>query len=361
MKLRVAAVAMCASLLLVPAAFAGTTASMNIAGDVETNTTVEFKDDGSNNYNSWANEGRTKIEFTGRVEGDNGWFATAVADAMIDSTGSTGVDDSYVEFGNGSFSFLVGRWEATSLFGKGQDTLIVSAPGAPERYEGNYIRGRLPINNMALKVGGLEIGIIVGGLDEGTIYGVSTDSSTGVTTPGVIEIDTALNAYGARPLYTYSIDMMTLTFGGEFVTRIPQNSDESDAELNHFGGAATAEFNVGGTLGLSLAYGAITGQDDSGEDLLDTNTLSSMIYYTMPVGEGHSLGLMGGYTMQEVDTYTEDSAFEGYISFKQQLPVEGLFLTYAGSYAGASFDRDDGADPDDTSNFGMRVRVNYDF
>ena len=361
MKLRIAVVAMCASLLLVPAAFADTTASMSVSGDVETNTNVEFKDDGANNYTSWGNDGRTHIKFEGRVEGDNGWFGYAKGDAMIATSGTTGVDDSYVEFGNESMSFLIGRYEAPSLFEKGQDTFITSAPNAPDRYEGNYARGRLPINNMALKFSGLELGIIVGGLEEGTIYGVSTDPDTGVTTPGVIELDAALNAYGARPVYAYSNDMMSLKIGGEFLTLMPQNTDESDAELNQFGGAANAEFTLGGTLGVSLAYGAITGKDDAGDDLLDTNTFSSMLYYTMPVGEGHSLGLMGGYTMQEVDTYTEDSMFEGFISFNQQLPVEGLFIKYAGSYAGASFDRDEGTDPDDTSSFGMRVRVNYDF
>ncbi len=361
MKLRLVALAVCATLLLVPAAFADTTASMSISGDVETNTNVEFKDDGANNYSVWGNDGRTHIKFEGRVEGDNGWFGYAKGDAMIATSGTTGVDDSFVEFGNESFSFLIGRWEATSLFGKGQDTFITSAPGAPSRYQGDYARGRLPINNMALKIGGLELGIIVGGLDEGTIYGVSTDPDTGVTTPGVITLDAALNAYGARPLYKVSTDMMTVTVGGEFLAYVPQNTDESDAELNRFGGAATAEFNLGGTLGVSLAYGATTGKDEAGEDLLDSNTLSSMLYYTMPVGEGHSLGFAGGYTMLDVDTYTEDSMFEGYISFKQQLPVEGLFVSYAGSYAGASFDHDEGTDPDDTSSFGVRVRMNYDF
>jgi hypothetical protein len=361
MKLRVLVAVLCASLLVVPAVFADTTASMSISGDVETNTNVDFKDDGANNYVSWGNDGRTHIKFEGRVEGDAGWFGYAKGDAMIATSGSTGVDDSYVEFGTESFSFLIGRYEAPSLFGKGQDTYITEAPGAPSRYQANYARGRLPINNMALKFSNFELGIIVGGLEEGTIYGVTTDPDTGVTTPGVIEIDEALNAYGARPVFKMSTDMMSLSVGGEYLALMPQNTDESDAELNKFGAGVTAEFSVGGTLGVSLAYGGTTGKDSAGDDLLDANTLSGALYYTMPIGEGNSLGLYGGYTALSVDKLTDDTMFEGFISFNQQLPVEGLWIKYALSYAGASFDYKDLPDPDDTSSFGGRVRFNYDF
>jgi hypothetical protein len=360
MKLRALVVVLCAALLVVPAAFADTTATMSISGDVETNTNVDFKDDGADNFVSWGNDGRTHIKFEGRVEGDTGWFAYGKGDAMISVSGTTGVDDAYVEMGTESFSFLIGRYEAPSLFGKGQDTYITEAPGAPGRYQTDFARGRLPINNMALKFGGLEIGVIVGGLEEGTIYGVTTDPDTGVTTPGVITIATALNGYGARPVYSFSNDTLSLSVGGEVLALMPQNSDASDAELTQFGGGFNAEFNLGGTLGVSFAYGSVTGKDEEGVDLLDTNTMSGFVYYTMPMGD-NSLGFAGGYTMQDVDTFTEDTMFEGFISFNQQLPVEGLWIKYALSYAGASFDRDTGADPDDTSSFGGRVRFNFDF
>jgi hypothetical protein len=362
MKLRVLAVVLCAALMVVPAAFAEVSATMGIAGDVETNTDVQFKDGGSNNYVSWGNGGRTHIKFDGRVEGDNGWFGYGKGDAMIDASGSVGVDDAYVEFGTESFSMLIGRYEAPGAFGKGQDTFIAGAPNAPSRYQADYARGRLPINNIALKfAGGFELGVIVGGLDAGTIYGVSTDPDTGVTTPGVITLDTAINAYGARPHYTLSTDAMTLKIAAEYLALMPQDSDASDAEINKFGGGLNAEFNLGGTLGVSVAYGATTGKDDDGADLLDANTLSTFLYYTMPVGEGNSFGVAGGYTALSVDKFTDDTMFEGFISFNQQLPVEGLWIKYALSYAGASFDYKDLPDPDDTSSFGGRVRFNYDF
>jgi len=362
MKLRVLAV-LCAALLVAPAAFADNmvSATMGIAGDVETNTNVEFKDNGGSNFTSWGNDGRTHIKFSGRIEGDNGWFGYGEGDAMIAASGTTGVDNAFVEFGTESFSFLIGRWEATGLFGKGQDTFITGAPGAPGRYEGNYARGRFPINNMALKFGAFELGVIVGGLDAGTIYGVTTDPDTGVTTPGVITLSAAINAYGARPVYVLSTDAMTLKVGGEFLTLMPQDTDASDASINKFGGAANLELSLGGTLGFSVAYGATTGQDDAGKDLLDASTLSTFAYYTMPVGEGNSLGFGGGFTAFSVDKLTDDTMMEGFISFNQQLPVEGLWIKYALSYAGATFDAKEGADPDDTSSFGGRVRFNYAF
>jgi hypothetical protein len=361
MKLRVLAV-LCVALLVAPAAFAELSATMDVSGDVETNTNVEFKDEGSDNYMSWGNDGRTHIKFEGRVEGDNGWFGYGKGDAMIDVGGSTGVDDAYVEFGTESFSLLIGRYEAPGAFGKGQDTFIAEAPNAPSRYQADFARGRNPINNIALKfAGGFELGVIIGGLDEGTIYGVTTDPDTGVSTPGVITIEEALNAYGVRPHYTLSTDTMTLKIAAEYLSLMPQNTDASDAQINQFGGGVNAEFNLGGTLGLSVAYGGVTGQDDAGDDLKDSNTLSTFLYYTMPIGEGNSFGVAGGYTALSVEDITDDTMFEGFLSFNQQLPVEGLWIKYALSYAGASFDSDSGPDPDDTSSFGGRVRFNYDF
>ncbi len=363
MKLRVLVAVLCATLLVVPAAFAELSATMNIAGDVETNTDVQFKDYGGNNDMSWGNGGRTHIQFDGTIEGDNGWFAYGKGDAMIDVSGSVGVDDAYLEFGTESFSTVIGRYEAPGAFGKGQDTFIAAAPYAPSRYQGDYARGRNPINNIALKfAGGFELGVIVGGLEAGTIYGITTDPDTGITTPGVITLDTAINAYGARPVYSLSSDSFGMNVAAEYLTFVPQNSDESDASISRYGASGQFEGYFGGsTAGLSVAYGAETGQDDAGDDLLDQTTLSTFLYWTMPVGEGNSFGLGGGFTAFTVEDFTDDTMFETFASFNQQLPVEGLWIKYALSYAGASFDLDEGTDPDDTSSFGGRVRFNYDF
>jgi hypothetical protein len=358
MKLRVLAV-LCAALLVAPAAFAEVSATMDVAGDVETNTDFTISDDGSDNSLSWSNNGRTHIAFTGRVEGDGGWFGAAKGDAMIDVGGSTGVDDAYVEFGTESFSIQIGRYEAKSAFGKGQDTFIVGAPGAPGRYEGKDFRGRLDGTNLiALNAGNFQLVAVIGSdsvsytvpettltANDGSEYVIVSNESFGT------------NLYAVRPGVTVSSDAFTLNVTAEFGTYMPQNTDNNDYALNKMGGAANVEFGVGGsTLGASVAYRMITGTNMDNTDMADDSTFSTFLYYTMPVGD-NSLGLGGGYTMESVDVTDGDSTlFETFIGYNQQLPVEGLWLKYAASFAGASFDVGD-----DTTGFGARVRVNYDF
>jgi hypothetical protein len=358
MKLRVLAV-LCAALLVAPAAFAQVSATMGIAGDVETNTDFTISDDGSDNSLSWSNNGRTHIAFTGRVEGDGGWFGAAKGDAMIDVGGTTGVDDAYVEFGTESFSIQIGRYEAKSAFGKGQDTFIVGAPGAPGRYEGKDFRGRLDGTNLiALNAGNFQLVAVIG--SDSVDYVADSYSITdtaGTAHDLVVTSSFGTNVYAVRPGFTMSSDAFTLNVTAEFGTYMPQNTDNNDYALNKMGAAANAEFGVGGsTLGASIAYRMITGTEMDNTDMADDSTLSTFLYYTMPVGD-NSLGLAGGYTMESVDVTDGDSTmFETYISYNQQLPVEGLWLKYAASFASASFDVGD-----DTTGFGARVRVNYDF
>jgi len=354
MKLRVLAV-LCAALLVAPAAFAELSATMDVAGDVETNTNFTIADDGSDNTLTWGNDGRTHIKFSGRVDGDNGWYGYAEGDAMIDTDNSDGigVDNAFVKFGTESFALLIGRYEATTLFGKGQDTYIVGAPGVSvdvdadgeadfafgtDRYQTDTLRGRNDFNNIDLFFGGLEIGV-------------------GIATQG------DMNLYGARPVYTLSTDTMTLHVGGEFISYTPTNSDASDASQTDIGVGANVEVSVGGTLGASVAYGLTTADDDAGNSLPDYSIISTFLYYKMPVGD-NTLGLGGGFTAGTTEDVVDATMFEGYVSFKQQLPVEGLYMSYAASFASASFDLDGSlglADPDDTSAFGGRVRVNYAF
>jgi hypothetical protein len=317
---------------------------MNIAGDVETNTTLNVKDDGSDNSMSWGNDGRTHIKFDGRIEGDNGWFGYGKGDAMIDVGGSTNVDDAYVEFGTESFSLQIGRYEAKSAFGKGQDTFIAEAPGQPERYEGKTFRGRLDGTNIiALNAGNFQLAAVIG-----------SDSASYTDTEGV-ETSFDTNVYAIRPGFTMSTDAFTLNVTAEYGTYMPQNSDNNDYALNKMGGAANVEFGVGAsTLGASVAYGMVTGDDMAGDEMDDENTLSTFGYYTMPVGD-NSFGLGAGFTTKSVDD-NDDTMIETFAGYNQQLPVEGLWIKYAASFASASFDVGD-----DTSAFGARVRFNYDF
>ena len=138
MKLRALFATACAGLLVAPMAFAEVSSKIGLSGDVETNTTWEYKSidrgaGGSDDLatNSWSNDGRTHLKLTGRVDSDSGWFALAQGDAMIATSGTTGVDDAWVQFGTSSFATKVGRYELEELMSKGEDVYIAEAPTAP--------------------------------------------------------------------------------------------------------------------------------------------------------------------------------------------------------------------------------------
>jgi hypothetical protein len=377
MKLRALLVVMCAALLVVPAAFAETTATMSISGDVETNTTIELQtvevpggDD--LNSNAWTNDGRTHIAFEGRLEGDTGWFAAALGDAMIATTGSTGVDDAWVQFGTEAFSVKVGRYELNGLFDKGEDVYIASAPAQPARYEGNFWRGRFggTVDNVGLYFGGLELGFILGGAsDDSPIIITETDPNTGQVTTRVVTLPFSVNAYAFRPVYTLSTDRFTFEIGGEYGMYVPQADKISTADYsgdnnyqeNRFGGAFNVVGMFGSTsVGISASYGQITGSEIDDSDMNDVTEMAVFGMAKIPVGEANTLGLGVGYSGVEVDKVGDDNKIEAYVSFIQQLPVEGLKIKYAASYAGANLSPDAGSDISN-SGFGARIRLNYDF
>jgi hypothetical protein len=157
-------------------------------------------------------------------------------------------------------------------------------------------------------------------------------------------------------------DTLGVKVAAEYLMYMPQDTEDNDFEDSLYGASGVLEGKFGGSVvGVSLAYGATSGTLEDGTDALDTSTFSSFLYWTMAVGEANSFGLGGGYTAFSVDKFTDDTMFEAFASFNQQLPVEGLQIKYAASYAAASFDRKDLPDPDDTSAFGVRVRLNFDF
>jgi hypothetical protein len=379
MKLRVLFVVMCAALLVVPAAFAETTASMSIAGDVETNTTLEWQNveiKGDDDLTSFVvnNSGRTKIKFSGMLEGDTGWFAAAKGDALISTTGTTGVDDAWVQFGSsGSWSVLVGRYEAWSTFSKGEDVYIASAPAQPARYEGNYWRGRFggDAGNIALQFGdSLEIGFILGGAaGDSPVIVTETDPDTGNVVTRVVTLPFGLDAYAIRPVYKFSGESFAMTIGGEYGTFLPQDNkivtDDYAGDNNYKEDRYGASIDLQGmfgasTIGLSGAYGKITGKTIDDRDAAETDQTAIFGWWKMAVGEANTVGLGFGWAGVDVENVGNDTKLEGYAVFIQQLPVEGLKIKYAASYAGATLDPE-GGDSFDISGFVARIRLNYDF
>lgn len=384
MKLRALFATACAGLLVAPMAFAEVSSKIGLSGDVETNTTWEYKSidrgaGGSDDLatNSWSNDGRTHLKLTGRVDSDSGWFAAAQGDAMMATSGSTGVDDAWVQFGTSSFATKVGRYELEGLMSKGEDVYIAEAPTAPGRYEGNYMRGRF--GGSAGNIGfdfnfsessKMQVGVILGGQDGNeTAISTSTDPNTGQVVTKVTTLPFGVNVYGIRPVFVFSGGAFTVKVGGEYGlfnakaerTTVEDVWVENKFERNKMGGAVDFSMNMGAmNFGVAGAYGQITGKMVTGEDYNDQTQMSIFGWFKMAVGEADTLGLGVGWLQGETDNVSDSDGIQSYVSYIHQLPVEGLKIKFAGSYAAGTLSPDNGKDQDSDA-YGVRMRLNYDF
>ncbi|GAK61449.1 hypothetical protein U27_01349 [Candidatus Vecturithrix granuli] len=349
--LRYAMIALCAMLLLAQGVWAEMTTTMSISGDVETNTTAEFLSeegtDGDTDTSNMTNDGRVKVTFKGRTEGENGWYGAAVAQPLVSTDGATNVDDAYVEFGTSTFAIRVGRYEGEGGFSKGEDVYIAAAPGAPGRYEANYARGRFG-------TGYGHVGFHFSPSDTLKLY---VDTTIGHTT----QDDVAVNAFGVRPVVKFSNDTFTVKVTGDMMKFVPQDSD-SDYDQTKWGFGVDASTKVGGvTIGAAVARGTVSGTDVDNVDWDDEYTLSTFGYATIPVMENDAIGAAIGYTMLSYDKSDDEAKnLEGYLVYIHQLPVEGLKIKFAGSFSTAAIEPEVGSDADNTA-FGFRMRLNYDF
>lgn len=358
---KVVLIGMCALLLMAQGALAEMTTTMSISGDVETNTTAEFLseegDDGDTDTSNMTNDGRVKITFTGRTEGENGWYGAAVAQPLVSTDGATNVDDAYVEFGTSSFAIRIGRYEGESGFSKGEDVYIAAAPGAPGRYEANYARGRFgsglghvgfhfsPSDNLKIYVD--------------TTIGHRTEMDYNLLTEA--DEDVAVNVFGVRPVVKFSSDAFTVKVTGDLLKSVPQDSD-SDYDLTRWGfgvDASTTFNNV--TVGAAVARGTRGGTGVDNIDFDDEYTLSTFGYATIPVFEDDTIGVAAGYTMLSYDESDDEAKnLEGFVTYIHQLPVEGLKIKFCGSFSQATIEPEVGSDADNSA-FGIRMRLNYDF
>lgn len=359
--LKFVVIGMCAMLLLAQGVLAEMTTTMSISGDVETNTTAEFLkeegDDGDTDSSNMTNDGRVKVTFTGRTEGENGWYGAAVAQPLVSTDGATNVDDAYVEFGTSTFAFRVGRYEGEDMMVKGEDTYIAAAPGAPGRYQADYARGRF----------GTGLGHVAVHFKPSDTLQVYLDGTIGHRTETeyndltAADEDVSANVFGIRPVVKFTSGIYTVKLGGDLLKSIGQD-DDSDYDLTRwgFGAHASAAFDKL-TVGVSVARGARGGTGVDNIDFDDEYTLSTFGYATITLSENNALGLGAGYTMLSYDKSDDEANnIEGYINFIHKLPVEGLKVKFAGSFSTASIEPEVGSDSDNTA-FGVRMRVNYDF
>ena len=373
MKLRALLVVMCAALLVVPAAFAEMSANTSLSADVETNTTVSGDStevSGGDDVTSFVfkQTGEVGVALESKLEADTGWFAAGKGKLTLASDGGASAGDVWIQIGKVDGSDIqVGRFGLNGAFSKGQDIYIASAPGAPSRYQGDYWKGEFDgdADTIALHFGGVELGFILGSGDDTSVDIAATDPTTGQVTTSTETFGT--NIYAIRPQYKFGGESFTLKVAGEYGMSVPQsttlsgyNNDNKFQDVR-YGGAVDASFVFGAsTVGVSAAYGMKTGKNFDDSDMTDTTETAAFGWWKMAVGESNTLGLGAGWAKVDVDGVSADSKVEGYVSFSQQLPVEGLKIKYGASYAVATLEPE-GCDSTSNSGYGARVRLNYDF
>ena len=387
----------CGGALLASTALAELSPTLSLYGDVEIDTTYEVENYEQENDEDFTGsggylEGRTHLVVEGMVEGENGWYGLALGDVMVGTSGTVGVDDAYGEFGKDSFALRFGRYEAEGAFSLGEDVYIAEPSEIPElywrgRYEGNFARGRF---SGSTGQAGLHLGLgeqielfldgVIGTEDRSGSFVVTvTDPDTGVPTQVVEELPFPVSTYGFRPLLRYSTDSLEINAAFDYLVNVPkydkvevevaeEEGDEgtivtdNESKISLMGGALNMVKNMSNmSFGLSGAYGIEGGKDVDGGDLDDRYVLSTFGHMTIVMREVDALGLGLGYSKTWYDkAEDEGDNIESYISYIYQMPVEGLKLKFAGSYAIVSGDNENGGEFNDAV-YGGRIRLNLDF
>jgi hypothetical protein len=334
----------------------------SIKGNLEFNTDYDTTSDdtttGSDNT-IFDQNGRIKVTPHGKTQTGNLYFE-AQADIMANLDATVGLDDVWGKIGTDTFDIQIGRFEGIGLFDKPEDTKIVDAPNAPERYEANAIRGRLD------KPGQFAIHIIPNdtiNVELGAAYG-TLETEVDETPEDETDEDAthSENLIGLRPVVLLTFGAIETAVGMDYQSTSAQDDDaEYDSNLLGFGGRVKATF---GPASFSIEYASKTegGTDFSGQDLDDvtTNSMGGVALVTL------GPGMLGGgvfYTTSEIDgSDNTQTHTQYYVSYGHPLLVDNVTIKYALGGATADDDLDSNEEGNlDSSALGFRVRLVYDF
>jgi len=297
------------------------------------------------------NVGDTTFDQNGRVElnvygkhtsGDN--YIVGKASPLLNTDGETTVDDAYLQIGNSTWDVQLGRFEATNLFPKGKDTLIVHAID-DSVYEANLARGRvgddggqIALHFNASESLKFEIGTVYGDDDKATPDPDSSDAR--VTLPGG-DNKTAFSAI--RPLAVLKTSAGTFTAGLESV----KYDKTSGSDVDRIGYALTANFDISGaSVNVSASH-----LKDKNSDQKITTFGTNMTYGNF------GLGLIAS-DVDNAGSAADPSVMTTYIAYSVPVfDIENAKVTFAGSYSKA----DDVAVGTNDKTLATRVRINYDF
>lgn len=308
--------------------------TLTFGGNARTDLTIESKSNGSDEL-AMSPGGRLLLSVTGRMEGENGWYAEGYGEGLFDVDEAASGGDMYVEVGNSKFSFRYGNAGLDDIFDWGEDFYVAKA-GGPDRYDGDeaYVGG----SNMA-------------------IFNMKASDQLKVQVTGLLskgtESDVDVNEYGIRPAVTFTSDKFTVGGGVDYYLATPQNGD-ANGEITKLGFAGYADVTLGNlVVGAAGAMGTTGGksfEDDS--DLTEESVLHTRAFVTFVFAEKHTLGISGGYAKNDE---TEDDTVFGYVAYTMKpFMVKGLRLQVGASYATASV-----SDEDQTTT-GGKIRLRYD-
>jgi hypothetical protein len=282
-------------------------------------------------------DGRVELNaYSKHTSGDN--FFAGKGTLLIKTSGSAGVDDAFIQFGNSSWDVQAGRFEGVNLFPKGKDTLVENVSGV-NVYEGNYARGRVGDDNAGQIALHFKASENVK-FEIGTIYGdqaysdADGDSITGDHT-------TAIS--GLRPVIIFNTGAATITAGYESVSF---KEDTTGDSVKKSGYAIAANFDVAAAnVNLAAAFS----KDDETDDKV-TSITANMTYGNF------GLGIIS--STNDKKTGDDPSLLTTYIAYTMPvLDIENATVTFAGSYSAA----DKVASGDNDKTTAARVRFNYGF
>ncbi len=287
-------------------------ADVGFDANIETNTTY------TNASKKVANGGRVEANVKAALmkNGDN--FVNAKGTLIMSDSGSTSVDDAWIQLGNNTVDLKYGRFEGADLFPLGKDVVVEGAGGA-SGYRANTLRGRIG-SGQAHAVVGLNAA-------EGVRFelGLVTEKASD-TSDADASNHTHYN-HGVRPTLVFNAGALTVRAG---VESISSSNDATDRQTG---------------TGLSVGYA------------LNSNTSLNLNAANNSDNDSSSLGLnltAGDFGVGLVQDKTGDAKQSTvYAAYSMSLlGVKGATITPAVSYSKA-----DGLD----SVSAVRVRMNYAF
>lgn len=269
---------------------------------------------------------KSTLDIGGRVElnanaalhknGDN--FVKARASLIVPVNGdAVRMDDLWLQLGNASADFKIGRFEAVDLFPLGLDTIVQPATGTAGPValgsRNNFLRGRITDGRVHGALGvnladnlRLELGMVGPKRNETVAY----------------------KPYGLRPVLVYKVGALTATAGAEIL------KGNLDSVPDSVGVGATLGYAVNKDMTLNVNYGRNSKRDSSS---LGANALFH--------------GALGVGFVQDKDAHAKVDTY--YVAYKMPLlGVKGAYITPALNYS-----RGTGVD----KLLAVRVRLNYAF